>query len=101
MIRRALDLGAKGIIVPGVKSKEEVKKAKNAIFYPPKGERGIGYSRVNNYGLEFDKYFKEANQNIIFIIQIEHQEAVSKIDEIFSVDYIDAYMIGLSNQHLN
>jgi 2-dehydro-3-deoxyglucarate aldolase len=94
LIRRALDQGARGIIVPGVKSKEEVEKAKKAIFYPPKGERGIGYSRVNNYGLEFDKYFKEANQNIIFIIQIEHKVAISQIDKIFSVKNIDSYMIG-------
>ena len=47
-IRRALDLGAKGIIVPGVNSKEDVTKAENAIYYPLKGERGIGYSKANN-----------------------------------------------------
>ena len=94
LIRRALDQGARGIIVPGIKSKEEVEKAKKAIFYPPNGERGIGYSRANNYGLEFDKYFQESNQNIIFIIQIEHEIAVSKVDEIFSVQNIDSYMIG-------
>ena len=42
LIRRALDLGAKGIIVPGVNSKDDVEKARKAIFYPPNGERGMG-----------------------------------------------------------
>jgi len=93
-IRRALDLGAKGIIVPGVKSKEDVIKAENAIYYPPKGERGIGYSKANNYGKGFKEYFESSNNDILFIVQIEHGVAVKNIDEIFSSKNIDSYIIG-------
>jgi 2-dehydro-3-deoxyglucarate aldolase len=93
-IRRALDLGAKGIIVPGVKSKEDVTKAENAIYYPPKGDRGIGYSKANNYGMGFNEYFKSSNDDVLFVAQIEHEVAVKNINEIFSSDNIDSYIIG-------
>ncbi len=93
-IRRALDLGAKGIIVPGVKSKDDVTKAENAIYYPPKGERGIGFSKVNNYGIGFNEYFNSSNDDVLFIVQIEHEVAVNNIDEIFSSNNIDSYIIG-------
>ena len=79
LIRRALDLGAKGIIVPGVNSKDDVEKARKAIFYPPNGERGIGFSKANKYGLNFDKYFNEINKEIKFIAQIEHINVALKI----------------------
>ena len=94
LIRRALDLGAKGIIVPGVKSKADVTKAENAIYYPPKGERGIGFSKANNYGIGFNEYFKSSNDDVLFVVQIEHEVAVKNINEIFSSDNIDSYIIG-------
>ena len=94
LIRRALDLGAKGIIVPGVQSKDDIKLASDAIFYPPKGERGIGYSKANNYGIGFDEYFKYSNDNTIFIVQIENKMAVNNIDDIFSCNDIFSYLIG-------
>ena len=93
-IRRALDLGAKGIIVPGVKSKADVTKAEYAIYYPPKGERGIGFSKANNYGMGFNEYFKSSNDDVLFVAQIEHEVAVKNINEIFSSDNIDSYIIG-------
>jgi 2-dehydro-3-deoxyglucarate aldolase len=94
LIRRALDLGAQGIIVPGVKSKADVTKAENAIYYPPKGERGIGFSKANNYGIGFNEYFKSSNDDVLFVTQIEHEVAVKNINEIFSSDNIDSYIIG-------
>jgi len=94
LIRRALDLGAKGIIIPAVNSKEDVVKAENAIFYPKKGKRGIGYSRANNYGLDFNNYFKSSNDEIYFVVQIEDEIAIENINDIFSSNNIDAYIIG-------
>ena len=94
LIRRALDLGAKGIIVPGVQSKDDIKLASDAIFYPPKGKRGIGYSKANNFGIDFDEYFKYSNDNAIFIVQIENKIAVNNIDDIFSCNDIFSYLIG-------
>jgi len=93
-IRRALDLGAKGIIVPGIKTKEDVTKAENVIYYPPKEERGIGYSKANNYGIGFNEYFKSANEDVLFVLQIEHEVAVKNIDDILCSKNIDSYIIG-------
>jgi len=95
LIRRSLDLGAKGIIVPGVNNLQDVQNAKNSIFFPPKGNRGIGFSRANEYGLNFNDYFSSSNDNVKLVIQIESEEAVSNIDEIFSIpDDIFSYIIG-------
>ena len=94
LIRRALDLGAKGIIVPGVNSKADVVNAENAIFYPPKGERGIGFSKANHYGVGFDDYFTSSNDDVIFVVQIEHMDAIENIDDILSSKNIDSYIIG-------
>jgi len=95
LIRRSLDLGAKGIIVPGVNNLQDVEKAKNAIFFPPKGKRGIGYSRASGYGLSFDNYFSSSNKDVKFVVQIESEEAVLNINEIFSIpDDIFSYING-------
>lgn len=95
LIRRSLDLGAKGIIVPGVNNLDDVQKAKNAIYFPPKGKRGIGYSRASGYGLNFNNYFSSSNEIVKFVIQIESEEAVSNINEIFSIpDDLFSYIIG-------
>ena len=94
LIRRAIDLGAKGIIVPNVNSLEDVIKAEKAIYYPPKGERGVGFSVANSYGLDFNNYFEASNDDIIFTVQIESVEAVKNIDKIFNSNNIDYYIIG-------
>src|SRR3990167_863010 len=65
-IKRVMDAGAQGIIVPMVKSADDVKKAADAMFYPPKGTRGVGLARAQNYGAGFDKYLaKHANFDLI------------------------------------
>ncbi len=94
LIKRVLDAGAKGIIVPMVKSVEEVKNAISAAKYPPEGIRGIGYSRANEYGNNFTDYFKSFNENVVVIIQIENIDAVKNIDNIFSVKGVDGFIIG-------
>tara|TARA_Y100000590_G_scaffold211779_2_gene240003 strand:- start:23802 stop:24563 length:762 start_codon:yes stop_codon:yes gene_type:complete len=94
MIRRVLDLGAKGIILPNVNSLKDINKAVKAIFYPPDGARGIGFSKANNYGIDFDSYFNNFNENIILVGQIENKLAVQNIDDIFSSSKINSYIIG-------
>lgn len=95
LIKRVLDAGADGIIVPMVNSGDDVKKAKEACFYPPRGRRGVGLSRAQKYspsGLQEYRRISEPKTKII--IQIEHIDAVKKIDEIFSVEGIFGYFIG-------
>jgi len=93
-IKRVLDAGARGIIVPMVNTKEEALAAIKACFYPIKGNRGIGLGRAHDYGIGFEKYLKEVEPYIKVIVQIENIKAVNNIETIFSVNGIYAYMIG-------
>jgi len=94
IIKRVLDAGADGIIVPSVNSKNDAVKAVNAVKYPPTGERGIGLARAQGYGLGFEYYKNEIATNITLIVQIEHINAVRNLEEILSVDGIDGTLIG-------
>lgn len=91
-IKRILDGGAYGVVIPWVNNREEAVQAVRACRYPPAGIRGFGPYRGFLYG--GPDYVKCANDEIACIVQIETAEAVEKIDEILSVPGIDAVMIG-------
>lgn len=94
IIKRVLDVGADGIIVPMVNSKNDALKAVNSVKYPPKGKRGVGLSRAQGYGFNFDKYRDQISKQIILIAQIEHIDAVNNLKEIIETDGIDGTFIG-------
>lgn len=94
-IKRVLDAGAHGIIVPMVNSREDAEKAIAAAYYPPKGRRGVGLARAQNYGagfLEHKKWLDTTGCTVI--VQIEHINAVEHAEEILSLPDIDGYIIG-------
>lgn len=94
MIKRVMDAGAYGVIVPNVNTPEEAKAAVSAVKYPPTGTRGVGLYRAQGYGRKFEEYKKWLDKESIVIIQIEHIDAVNNIDDIFSVEGLDAFLIG-------
>lgn len=94
IIKRVLDAGADGIIIPNVKSKEEAVKAVEAIKYPPEGKRGVGLARAQDYGFGFEKYKEGKAKEILIIAQIEHIDAINDLDAILSVAGIDGTFIG-------
>ena len=93
-IKRVLDAGAKGIIIPMVNSTDDAKSAVESTKYGPIGKRGVGLARAQNYGVSFDDYFEWQKTEITVIAQIEHKIAVKNLRDILSVDGIDGYMIG-------
>lgn len=93
-IKQALDAGAEGVIVPMVNTAEEAKAAVQAAYYPPKGTRGVGLARAQNYGLGFEHYRARAATDTIVIVQIEHIEAVRNLESILAVDGVDGFMVG-------
>ena len=93
-IRRALDCGAEGIIVPLINSAEEASRAVAAAKYPPDGVRGFAFCRANGWGKDFDAYARTANRNIAVFVMIESKEAVDHIDEILTVPGVDGVFIG-------
>ena len=94
IIKKVMDMGADGIIVPNIKTKEEATKAVRSIKYYPKGDRGVGLFRAQSYGNRFKEYFLNSNKNNILILQIENIKAVENIEEIANVKDIDCFFVG-------
>ena len=93
-IRRALDLGAGGVIVPLVNTPEETCAAVAAAKYPPKGVRGFAFQRANGWGADFESYCAKANDSVAVVVMIESKEAVDRIDSILAVEGVDGVFIG-------
>lgn len=94
LIKRVMDMGACGVIVPMVNSEDDAVKAVSAVKYPPLGTRGVGLARAQGYGMEFEKYKNWVNKQSIVIVQIEHIKAVENLKEILSVDGVDGFIVG-------
>jgi len=93
-IKKALDIGACGIIVPQIRTPEEAETSVRLCRYPPVGVRSVGIARAQRYGMNFQEYVASANDETAVIIQIEHIDAVNKIEEIVEVPGIDCFFIG-------
>lgn len=94
IIKRVLDAGADGIIVPMVNSKEDAIDAVKSVKYPPLGTRGVGLARAQGYGFDFENYKNNKADNIKLIVQIEHVDAVNNLEDILSLEHIDGTFIG-------
>ena len=94
LIKRVMDCGSHGVIVPNIKNKDEAMQAVSSVKYPPLGSRGVGLFKAQGYGNKFDEYLTWLKNESIVIIQIEHIDAVKNIDEIFSTKGIDGFIIG-------
>lgn len=93
-IKRVMDAGAHGVIVPMVNSAEEARKAIEAVRYPPQGKRGVGLARAQGYGSSFDEYRRWVNQESVVIVQVEHIMAVENLDDILAVEGVDGFVVG-------
>lgn len=95
-IRRCLEVGIQGVIVPHVKTKEEVLRAVEAAKLPPRGRRGADPRvRAGGYGTTpWDEYVKDCNQDSIICPTIEDKEATDNLEEILSVREIDIVWFG-------
>ena len=94
LIKKLLDAGALGIVVPMVNSADEAARAVQAMKFPPEGVRSAGGGRANLYGQD---YQQSANNEIAVIMQLEHIKAVEAAQDILSIDGIDACFIGPSD----
>jgi 4-hydroxy-2-oxoheptanedioate aldolase len=94
-IKRVLDNGAQGIVVPMVNSRREAEEAVAAALYPPAGNRSVGGSvHALNFGATANDYYARANDELLIVLQCEHIRAVEDADAIFSVPGIDAIFVG-------
>lgn len=93
-IKKALDSGAAGIIVPQINTAQAAESVVRLAKYAPEGGRGVGVSRAHQYGLSFQAYVDTANEDLAVVVQAEHIEAVQNIEEIVAVPGIDAILVG-------
>ncbi|MEY4938460.1 MAG: hypothetical protein RIQ93_195 [Verrucomicrobiota bacterium] len=93
-IRRCLDVGASGVIVPLVESAEQARRAVSAAKYPPVGNRGYCFGRMNQWGLRFDEHARKANDQAVVIAMIESRAGVENIDAILAVEGLGGVFIG-------
>jgi 2-dehydro-3-deoxyglucarate aldolase len=91
--KQALDAGAAGVIAPMIVDAHQLETIISWCCWPPKGTRGVGYSRANLYGKYFDEYENEAQAPLV-IAQIEHINAIENLESILSVEGLDATIIG-------
>lgn len=94
LIKRFMDAGAHGVIVPHVNTREEAERAVSAVKYPPAGTRGVGLARAQKYCLDLDRYLAWNDAKSIVIVQIEHIEAVENLEEIMGVEGVDGFIVG-------
>ena len=91
-IKRFLDIGADGIILPQVNSLEDVQEIGVHALYPPRGRRSVGISRAQGYGTTLAKSLCE--QNYLIFVQIETSAGVENIDAIVRSEVVDGVIIG-------
>lgn len=93
-IKRVMDAGAHGVIVPMVNSEVEAEQAVAAVRYPPEGKRGVGLARAQGYGNSFEQYLSWVNNETVVIVQVEHIEAVNNLEAILAVKSVDGFIVG-------
>tara|TARA_Y100001970_G_scaffold61075_1_gene77936 strand:- start:46524 stop:47237 length:714 start_codon:yes stop_codon:yes gene_type:complete len=94
IIKRILDAGSAGIIIPQINSEDELVRAIKATKYAPDGIRGAGLARAQSYGEDFDGYKSIVDNDMLIIAQIEDKKALKNLDSILSVPQLDAIIIG-------
>ena len=89
--KRALDLGAGGVMVPYVNTAQEARAAVAAVRYPPHGIRGVSkFNRAAGFGQDFDDYYAHSHERLVTMAQIETPEALLNLD----VDGVDVLFVG-------
>lgn len=93
-VKKTLDAGAAGLLVPQVNTAEQAEQLVKWGRYHPEGSRGLGFGRAQGYGLKVSEYLESANEEILLAVQAESAEAVKNIESIVRVNGLDAVLVG-------
>jgi 2-keto-3-deoxy-L-rhamnonate aldolase RhmA/quercetin dioxygenase-like cupin family protein len=94
LIKRALDIGADGVVVPWIESAEALRQATSYALYPPQGVRGIGAERATAWGQCFAEHAAEANENVLIVPIVETVRGGRDIEALCAVDGVDVLFVG-------
>jgi 4-hydroxy-2-oxoheptanedioate aldolase len=93
--KRALDMGALGVMAPFVSSVSDAEATVQAMRYPPRGQRGVAKNhRASGFGADFEHYYLHAHECLLNLVQIETAAAVAEVDGIAAVDGVDVVFVG-------
>ena len=93
-IKKVLDAGAAGIIVPQISTLEQARNVINYSKYPPMGRRGVGLGRAHGYGKDFSSYLGHANEQTVIVLQAETKSVLECIEDVAALDGVDCILIG-------
>ena len=93
-IRRILDAGAQGVIVPMIRTAQDARDVVSAAKFPPMGVRGAGAGAYSCYGVAMNEAVAAANDDTLVMVMIETREAVENIEEIMATEGIDGIFLG-------
>jgi len=94
LIKRALDIGADGIVIPWVETAEQLQQAVRFATYPPEGVRGIGAERATGWGQSFVEHTQEANQHVLVVPIIETVTGGRNIKQLCQVNGAELFFFG-------
>lgn len=94
LTKRALDIGADGIVIPWVEDASELEDAVRDCRYPPEGRRGIGGERATVWSQCLREHTSEANENVLVVPMIESVTGAKRITELCKVDGVELFFFG-------
>jgi 2-keto-3-deoxy-L-rhamnonate aldolase RhmA len=97
LIKRALDIGADGVIIPWIETAEQLRQAVSYAKYPPAGFRGIGGERATGWGQCILEHISEANEHVLVVPMIESVRGGQNIDTLTQVDGVELFLFGPSD----
>jgi 2-keto-3-deoxy-L-rhamnonate aldolase RhmA len=93
-IKRVLDLGVGGVMVPMVETADEAAAAVDAVRYPPEGNRGIAPGRSSRYGLDLAERVDSGGEDLLVVVQIESERGLENVEDIVAIDGVDVAFVG-------
>lgn len=95
-IRRALDLGFEGLLIPDVRNARQAQDVVNCCFFPPRGKRGFaaGLLRASDYGLAVQEYVQSDGRELLLCLMIESAEGVRNVQRIAEIEGVDVIQLG-------
>jgi 2-dehydro-3-deoxyglucarate aldolase/4-hydroxy-2-oxoheptanedioate aldolase len=93
-IKRVLDIGVSGIMVPMIETATEARAVVEACRYPPDGTRGIAAGRASDYGVNFPEYVENAGDSVTVVVQIETEAGLENVETIAGVEGVDSLLVG-------
>ncbi len=101
LIKKALDRGALGVVVPLINTADQAERAVAGARFPPDGIRGVAGARANRYRLDLSSYLRDWNAQVMVICQIETREALANVDAIAAVPGVDVLFVGPNDLSAN